>query len=115
VKDLSLLQEAASAGAEVIWLAAVVMLATIARRCRPFRQVSDTRHAWRLFVAAEVVGLMASVASCSLAWIPAQSINWAFPLAVLLQLGLQTAVFEKISQFPAGRLIWQRIAGRGHE
>jgi|GEM_PF-5613851 hypothetical protein len=103
----------ASEAAGIVWFVTVSVIGLIARRDRPFGNADKVRRAWRLLLAAEIVGGIAGMVSLIYAW-------RSYPNApAFLQAGqlvfaivFQTALFSWASTFPVFRLIVRRVSRR---
>jgi hypothetical protein len=99
--------------AGLAWLLAVLVVALIARRDKPFASPGKVRQAWILVGAAELVGLAFGLVSV---WLAFSTLR---PLPVLLVavqivflLAFQTAFFAWVSNFPVLRLLVRGVAKR---
>jgi hypothetical protein len=99
--------------AGLAWLLAVLVVALIARRDKPFESPSKVRQAWILVSVAELVGMafgLVSVwlASSTLRPIPAPLVA----IQIVFLLAFQTAFFAWVSKFPVLRLLVRGFAKR---
>lgn len=104
--------------AGLAWLLAVLVVALIARRDKPFASPGKVRQAWILVGVAELVGAafgLLSVWLASLTLRPPPAPVVALQIAFLLV--FQTAFFAWVSKFPVLRLLvrgfTKRVSSRG--
>jgi hypothetical protein len=93
--------------AGLAWLVAVLVVALIARRDRPFASAEKVHQAWVLLGVAELVGMAFGLVS---AWLASSSLGPAMPalfvpVQIVFLLVLQTAFFAWVSTFPVLRLL----------
>lgn len=105
--------------AGLAWLLAVLVVALIARRDKPFASPATVRQAWVLVGVAELVGMAFGLVSV---WFASLSLRPPMPvLFVAVQIvflfALQTAFFAWVSTFPVLRLlvrgVKKRVSGSG--
>ena len=93
--------------AGLAWLVAVLVVALIARRYKPFESPAKVHQAWVLFGVAELVGLALGLVS---GWLASSSLGPPMPVLfvavqIIFLLALQTAFFAWVSTFPVLRLL----------
>jgi hypothetical protein len=101
------------------WLLAVLVVALIARRDKPFASPATVRQAWVLVGVAELVGMAFGVGSV---WLASSALGSPMPVPfvavqVVFLLAFQTAFFAWVSRFPVFRLLarafTKRVSGSG--
>jgi hypothetical protein len=105
--------------AGLAWLVAVLGVALIARRHKPFASPTKVRQAWVLFGVTELVGIAFGLVS---GWLASSSLGPPMPVLfvavqIVFLLALQTAFFAWVSKFPVLRLLVRglkrRVSGSG--
>ena len=100
--------------AGLAWLLAVLVVALIARRDRPFASPAKVRNAW---VLAGVVELVGTAVGLSGVWLAASSLGPPMPalfvaVQIVFLLVVQTALFASVSKFPVFRLLARGLTKR---
>ena len=105
--------------AGLAWLVAVLVVALIARRNKPFVSRTKVRQAWILLGVAELVGMAFGLVTALLA---SSSLGPPSPvlfvaIQIVFLLAMQTAFFAWVSTFPVLRLLVRgfkkRVSGSG--
>jgi len=105
--------------AGLAWLVAVLVVALVARRDKPFASPTKVRQAWVLLGVAELVGIAFGLVS---GWLVSSSLGPPMPVLfvavqIVFLIALQTAFFAWVSTFPVLRLLVRgfkrRLSGSG--
>ncbi len=95
------------------WLIAVLVVALIARRDKPFASPGKVRQAWILVGVAELIGMAFGLVSI---WLASSTLGPMPVLLVAIQvvfvLAFQTAFFAWVSKFPVLRLLVRGLTKR---
>jgi hypothetical protein len=88
------------------WLVAVLVVALIARRDKPFASPAKVREAWILAGVAELVGMAFGLVSFWFAsWTLGPTPVQLVAIQIVFVLAFQTAFFAWVSKFPVLRLL----------